>query len=241
MAIKQHFIPLESPGEWREALTSIKHTFGHTWENCYAVHLTIGLKTYLYSFEKDNIRIVCPISEREYEGYTDIVKPYGFSGFVGNGDCPEFPHYWKEFARERGYVCGYLGVNPIFDYSSHFNSEEVYQYGTIYVLNLTPSINEIFENLSNNRKRHLKNWDAICSSLVLENPILKNFFLENYIDFMHKKNASPVYFFSEETLSFLLDLDNVILVGAQNSGKLVAVSVFSYTPDVGDYLFRAYP
>jgi hypothetical protein len=238
MTIKQNCIPLESPKEWREALNGIKHTFGHTWEHCYAMHLTTGLKTYLYSFIKDEIRIVCPIAEREFGGHIDIVKPFGFSGFIGNGNCFEFKHYWENFVGERGYVCGYLGLNPIFDYSSHFNSEDIFIYDTIYILDLRPNVDEIFENMSRNRKRQLKDWKYINLNLVHENSILESFFLENYVDFFRRKNASTIYSFAKKTMSFLFSSDNVKLIGIRNSEKVGSVSVFTYTGDVGDHLFN---
>jgi hypothetical protein len=237
VVIKQRCIPLESPEDWKEALCGVKHTFGHTWENCYAMHLTTGLRTYLYSFEKEDMRIVCPIAERDFGGYIDIVKPFGFSGFVGNGECAEFSDYWSSFVRERGYVCGYLGLNPIFDFGNHFDSGSIYQYDTIYVLDLIPSIDEMFADLDTNRKRQLKHWDDIVSSLVFEKSVLENSFHDLYYCFLRSRNADPVYYFSDETLSFLFNLDNVVLVGIRNGEKVVAVSVFTYTPDVGEYLF----
>jgi len=236
--IKHQCIPLDSPTEWKAALTGINHGFAHTWEHCYAMHLTTGLRTFLYCFETDNGRIVCPIVERDFEGYVDIMKPYGFSGFVGNGDCLEFPHYWKEFARQRGYVCGYIGLNPIFGNTKYFEPSEVYQYNTVYVLDLTLSDQELYANLSKNRKRQLKNWDEIKSSLILDKAATKEFFVTHYIDFIREKNAPSFYYFSKETLSFLADLENVFLVGAGDSGELTAVSVFGHTPDTGEFLFN---
>lgn len=237
--VKHQCIPLESTSEWKEALEGIKHSFGETWDNCYAMHLTTGLKTYLYCFEKDNVRIVCPFTERKYDEYIDIVKPVGFSGFVGNGYCPEFPHYWKDFVKDRGYVCGYLGLNPIFDYSSHFDSKEVHQYDTIFVLDLTPSVDEILANMARKRRQQLNHWDDIISNFVLEKSALEEFFLETYFDFLRGRNAPSFYLFSKKTLSYLFSLDNVILVGAQNSGKVVSVVLFAYTSDIGDALFQA--
>ena len=236
--IRHRCIPLDSPSEWRATLEGIKHGFAHTWEHCFAMHLTSGLKTYLYSFERDLIRIVCPFAQREFDGYVDIVKPYGFSGFVGNGDCPEFSHYWKEFARQQDYVCGYLGFNPIFENSTYFAPDEVYQYNTIYVLDLTLSERELYANLSENRKRQLKNWGQVVSSLVLDRSAGADFFVSHYLDFVREKNAPSAYFFSQETLSFLTNLPNVFIVGAWKDEKLVAVSVFGYTPDAGDFLFN---
>ena len=55
--IKSRCISLESPSEWKEALKGINHSFAHTWENCYAMNLTTGYNTYLYCFEKDEIKI----------------------------------------------------------------------------------------------------------------------------------------------------------------------------------------
>ena len=220
------------------ALKGIKHSFGHTWENCYAMNLTTGFKTYLYCFESKNIRIICPIAERKFDGYIDILKPFGFSGFVANGDCPEFSHCWKKFNRQKDYICGYLGLNPIFDYSTLFDPNEICQYDTIYFLDLTLSLDELWANLSTNRKRQLRDWDNISSNLVLEKSTLTDFFLANYVDFFRRKDAAQFYFFSRDTLSFLFSLDNVLMVGASNSEKVEAVSVFTYTADVGEYLFN---
>jgi hypothetical protein len=238
VGIRQYCIPLDSQSEWKEALKGIRHSFGHTWENCYAMHLTTNLKTYLYCFEQDNIRIVCPIAEREYEGYIDVVKPFGFSGFIGNADCPEFSRHWKDFAQQRGYVCGYLGLNPIFDYSNYFDPGEIYQYNTVHVLDLTFSVAELWANLSTNRKRELRDWDNISSNLTVQRAELADFFLANYVDFFHRKGAEQFYLFRKETLTFLFSLDNILLVGGSNSGRVEAVSVFFYTPNVGEYLFN---
>jgi len=235
---RQYGIPLDSAAAWKKALGGISHTFGHTWENCYAMHLTTGLATYLYCFESDDVRIVCPIAEREMDGYVDIVKPFGFSGFVGNGDSPELRHSWEEFARQRNYVCGYLGLNPIFDYSCHFKTEDVHRYDTVHILDLNLSIEELWTNMSTNRKRQLRDWDAIAENLEVGTPELRQFFLATYREFFSSKGAEQVYQFSEETLSYLFGLENVFLVGARISGKVEAVSVFAYTADAGDYLFN---
>ncbi len=237
--IEQHFISIESPSDWKEALNGINHSFGHTWENCYAQYLTTGFKTYLYCFESDRGQIVCPIVEREYEGYIDILKPFGFSGFVENGNCDDFPICWKEFVEEKQYVCGYLGLDPIFNSISHFPSEEIYQYNTVHVLDLTLTEGELFANLSENRKRQLRNWHTVQSNFVFDRSRLKDFFLTNYVEFFRRVEASSYYSFSQETLSFLFSLDNVVLVGGQDAdGNIVAVSVFTYTPYVGEYLFN---
>jgi hypothetical protein len=236
--IIQKCIPLDSSSEWKEALRGIKHAFAHTWENCYAMHLTTGLRTYLYRFESEYARIVCPIAERTFDNYIDIVTPYGFSGFVGDGDCSEFSHHWNGFVKEREYVCGYIGLNPLFANSTHFKREERVQYNSIYVLDLTLSHHALFMNLSVNRKRQLKEWDKTLAGIILDRERLSDFFLTNHAKFFRQKNASPVYCFSQETLSFLTGLDNVLIVGLGVPERIEAVTLFAHTPHVGDFLFN---
>jgi len=239
---KEDCISLDSPTAWKQALGGIEYSFGHTWENCYAMYLTTGYRTFLYSFENEYGRIVCPISEREFEGYVDIVKPSGFSGFVGRGSVPGFSRHWQEFAKKRGYICGYIGLNPIHDYSDHFEPKEIYPYLNqqcdIYVLDLTPSHDELFANLSTNRKRQLKHWDNIQDDLVFDRSILKDFLLDNYVSFFAEKDALEAFYYNKKTVAFLLGLDSVVMVGARSEGKVVAVSTFTYTPYEGEYLFN---
>lgn len=238
LMVKHNCIPLESSSEWKDALRGIKHSFGHTWEHCYAMHLTTGSKTFLYCFQSENVRIVCPIAEREYDGYVDIVKPFGFSGFVGNGDCFDFPRYWNEFVRHRGYVCGYLGLNPIFDYSTHFTAEEIYQHDMVYVLDIRKSPDELLAGMSAKRRQHLRNWDDTRPLIVQGEPSLTEFLLKNYYDFLRSRGAPSFYFFSQETLSFLLNQKNVFLIGAQVHGTVVAVTLVTYTSEVADGLIN---
>lgn len=236
--INQQFIPLESRAEWQNALQGIKHAFAHTWENCYAMHLTTGFPTYLYCFETDSVRIVCPIAEREFENHVDIVTPYGFSGFVGNANCADFAQYWRKFVTKRGYVCGYISLNPLFDNKTYFDSDELYSDKNIFVLDLTLSQDKLFSNLSTNRRRQLKEWERTSASLVLERRALTDFFLGNYVDFFRRKEAAPVYSFSATTLESLFALDNVMMVGAGPPERVEAATVFVYTPYVADFLFN---
>ncbi|MCX5848718.1 MAG: hypothetical protein NTW65_04650 [Deltaproteobacteria bacterium] len=236
--VVERCISLVNPSEWKDALKGIKHAFSHTWENCYAMHLTTGLPTYLYSIEIGESQIVCPISERTFGGYTDIFTPYGFSGFISNKHCPEFPGYWKEFVERKKYVCGYIQINPILEDSSLFYSIDSFHYNNVHILDLKLTLEELFMNLSNNRKPQLKHWDEISKKITYDKSILLDFFLNHYHNFMQSRNVSGTYNFARDTLSFLANLENVLIVGLQNLGRVEAVSLFGYSPIVGDYLFN---
>ncbi|RDC66110.1 hypothetical protein [Adhaeribacter pallidiroseus] len=236
--MKQELIPLYSFQRWKEALENVPHAFGHTWESCYGMHLTTGLPTYLYLFESVNIKVICPLVERNYQGYIDIVTPYGFSGFVGNQEVPEFPDQWKKFVQEQGYVSGYIGLNPLFEKETYLPKNEVFHYNTLYVLNLQLSTLELYQKLSQNRKRQLKDYNDSSNEFTVDKSVLKDFFLSNYHTFMKERNASQAYNFSLPTLSYLLDLEHVLLVGYVIKGQVKSVSVIAYTAYAGEYLFN---
>ncbi len=200
------------------------------------MHLTTGFTTYLYCFETDSARIVCPIAEREFAGYIDIVTPYGFSGFVGNGHCPEFSLRWRQFVKERGYVCGYIALNPVFATDAYLNSNETYRSNTLYFLDLTRSIEELWSNLDRNRKRELKDLDK--TNFILNRNALTHFFVENYPEFLRRVQASPASYFTRETLTSLCNLNNIVIVGAGAVEKIQAVYIFAYTRYASDCLFN---
>jgi hypothetical protein len=200
------------------------------------MHLTTGFTTYLYCFEIDSARIVCPIAEREFEGYIDIVTPYGFSGFVGNGHCPEFSLHWRQFVNERGYVCGYIALNPVFATDAYFNSNETYRSNTLYFLDLTRGIEELWSNLDRNRKRELKGFDK--TDFILNRNALTDFFVENYPEFLRRVQAPQAAYFTRETLTSLCSLNNVAIVGTGTVEKIEAVYIFAYTRYGGDCLFN---
>lgn len=236
--IKHSCISLESPSQWKETLKGIKHSFAHTWENCYAMHLTTGYRTYLYCFEKENIKILCPLAERDYNGYKDIVTPFGFSGFTGSGDYSDFKNYWKEFVKEKNYVCGYISINPVFQNDSYFSIEDSFSSASLYYIDLKLSLTELFENLDANRRRQIKNYRKAEASFIYDKKILFEFLVDNYYDFLKRINASSANYFNKETLGYICSLENVFMVGAGKNSKVESVYIFGYTEYAGDCLFN---
>jgi len=231
-------IPLDSISEWKKALPGIKHSYGHTWEHCHAMKLTTGNDTYLYSYEKNDTRIICPIVEREFSGHKDITKPFGYSGFTGNKIEPGFSKEWKEFAKSKGYVAGYLGLHPVFCRNELFPSSEVKEYNSAFVLNLKPDLDRILANMARKRRQQFNNWNRVISSFTENRSQLEQFFHDHYDDFLKRKKAKSFYFFSPDTISALFDLDNSFAAGVTESGKLVAATYFAYTKYMGNALYH---
>ncbi len=236
--IKHRCIPLDSPAEWKEALSGIKHSFSQTWENCYAMHLTTAYKTYLYCFEKEDLRIICPVSERTYGGFTDIVTPYGFSGFTGTEDFTEFPFYWEEFVKEKKYVCGYISLNPLLENKTYYKEEDSFSATNLYFINLDLSLTELYVNLDSNRKKQIKDFRKAETTFTYDKKILTAFFTGNYYNFLKRIGASAANYFVMETLEYICNLENVYMVGAGNGEEINSLYIFGCTNYIGDCLFN---
>ncbi len=97
----------------------------------------------------------------------------------------------KIFVQERGYICGYLGLNPIFDCGNYFDSSSILQYETVYLIDLTPSLDELFAGMNTNRKRQLKRWDDLVSNLTFDKTAVASFFQSHYYDFLETGMLTP--------------------------------------------------
>jgi hypothetical protein len=231
-------IPLSDSERWRAALRGVPHAFAHTWGSCHAMSLTSGLETFLYAYHDGAGRVVCPFSVRRYEGYPDVLTPYGLSGFSGTGRCPEFPERWAAFARTQGFVCGYVGMNPVLDDGSYHAPAELHRYHEVHVLDLTLPEEELFRRMSLNRRRQIRAWGCGGVRLVDDRRRLGAFFGEQLRGFLDERRAARAYYLTPATLEVLFGLDDVLLLGAERGGRVEAVSVFGWTPHVGDFLFN---
>ncbi|MEA2361221.1 MAG: hypothetical protein QOD71_366 [Thermoleophilaceae bacterium] len=237
MGPQHELIPLAERGRWADALSEVPHGHAHTWDLCRAIQLTSGLPTYLYRYERGTARVVCPIAERDFDGAIDVTTPYGFGGFAMSGDCERFPEDWMDFARSRGWVCGYIALNPLFCDGHGFASDEVHVHNRLYVMDLGGSDRELHERLSRNRRRQLRNWSAVAAGLEHDRERLTDHLLGTYEDFFARKGAGSATDFTAETMAAIASLDDVFLVGAGEGGQVESVAVFAYTPYSGDALF----
>lgn len=236
-APSQRAIPLESPLEWKQALSSIPHSFFHTWEHSYAMYLTHKLPAYLYCFEHAGVRIICPFIERPFQGYIDIATPYGFSGFAGNADYPDLPLYWNEFVRSRGYVSAFLTLHPLFCRSGYTRMEETHELKSLYILDTMLESHMLLSKCTKSRRQDIQKWQTGVLSLVNDKALIARFVLDNYRDFFRRKKASFSYDFSPATIQFILDLDSVFAVGAACKGEIKAVHITVFTSYAAEYLF----
>jgi hypothetical protein len=235
--IQDRCIAIQDEKAWTAALLGLPHSIFHTWGYAHAIWLTTGLVTYLYTFEDEAVRIICPLAEREIESHRDLVTPFGIGGFAGNGESQAFADHWWAFAKRMGYVCGYIGLNPLFDRPCFSRPGEAVTERTIFVMDLSVDETEVRRRLAPRLRREIASLKSPRADLVEDRRSLTEFFVSNYLPFMERKGAAPVYRFRTATLEALCSLDSVLLVGAARRGRIEAVMMFGFTPYSADGLF----
>lgn len=231
-------IDITEQEKWNRALKNVPHSFTHTVQFCRSVQLDSGDKTFLYLFEKDGIKICCPLTERDFNGSTDIAKPFGISGFTGNGLHPDFYETWMEFINSKGYLTCYSGVNPFFGRKEWFPSNKIYPHGTIQALDLKPDTETILSNMSQKRRKQFNNWEEVKFCLTMNRNDIKELFIDHYQEFLERKKAASYYFFSTKAIESFFRAEDSVVVGAVEDGKLIAATFFGYTNNIGDALFN---
>ena len=229
-------IPLEEPERWNAALQGIPHGFGHTWDSCHAFWLTTELPTYLYLAECPSGRVVCPLIERRFLGEPDVATPFGFSGFAGRGHCAGFDGQWRAFAARQGWVCAYVGQNPVLRPDGFWAEDAFEPAQNLYWLRID-DLDGLHRRLSRLRRRQLRRW-RVPGWLCTDRDLLLRFVLESADGFFQRVGAASNYFFSEATWQALSASDRVELLGALRDERLVAVTVFGWADGIADALFN---
>jgi hypothetical protein len=234
---QEHYIPVGEADAWREALKGVPHAFAHTVECCAAIQLTTGWPTFLYVAACDSGRVVCPLSERAYGGFVDVVTPYQFSGFSITGSFPDAARRWREFAARRGFVCAYIAQHPALR-DPLPDDGEISVRNTLFLLDLRPSAHELLRSFDRNRRRQLRHYATQAAGLVVDREKLAAFLVSTYGSFVTRVGASEASRLAERTLAELVRLPNVTVVGIQGAGRIDAVYLFGHTEWAGDCLLN---
>jgi hypothetical protein len=166
------------------------------------------------------------------------VTPYGFGGLAGVGSAEMLRGTWERFVRERGYVCAYVALHPIYDGSHCFQTRDIFAMNCVYVLDLTLDWQDLNARLDRNRKRQLREWDTLAPQIITDKDLTAPFVLNTYQEFFARRAAGLACQLSRETVERLLALDNVLVCGAGSTTKLEAAAVIAWTPHIADAVFN---
>lgn len=231
-------IPLADRSEWESALRGVPHAFAHTWASCRAMSLTTGWPTYLYVWEDGTDRVICAVSERGQGADLDVVTPYGFGGFSGTATKANFIDDWARHARARGYVCGYIALNPLLAPPELSRRDDYVEHHRIYVLDLSRGIEALRGALPPDRRHGLGRMDRDGARLIGDQARLRPYFLDHIATFLSSRGAGSAYALTASTWEALVNNDGVFLLGAESAeGELVAACLLAHTPFCAENLF----
>ncbi|MGI6439062.1 MAG: GNAT family N-acetyltransferase [Sphaerochaetaceae bacterium] len=170
--------------------------------------------------------------------YFDLVTPYGYGGFLVEGDLPEsFEEEYIEFCREHRFVSEFTRMCPFVDVVHPFG--EVVELGATVSMD-TSSIEMIEHNLtSKNRnmvRKAIKNGVAVDYGV---SPLLIDEFIKLYTETMVSLNASEYYYFSSEFFrQIFIELpNNTQLFYARSEDNIVAMAIILYANNKAHYHF----
>jgi hypothetical protein len=199
------------------------------------MHLTTGKPTFLYVLDFPAGRIVCPLVEREFNGYLDVATPSGLSGFVGIGPWSEIARKWSDFVRERGYVTGYIGLHPLFEPSDI--GRVAVQHNSIYFLDLTMGRDALLRRMDRNRRRELRGWELRKNEFVFDRGAISAFLVAAYEPFMRQMSARSVRL-APQTLDALSRSERCVAVATASAGRIDAAYLFAATRYAGECLIN---
>jgi hypothetical protein len=224
--ISEEWIGVDEPERWNSALRSIPHSYWHGWRPCFAASVNTGNPVYLYVAREDEHIVLCPLMERQWQGYRDYTTPVGFSGFAASlKDFPErFIQRWSAALRDRGAICAYLAQHPLFAPVSPAIGKP--EGSTLFVIDLAAPSIEWLKQIDENRRRSIRAWEDMGSPWIRDRPQLTRFVVEHHSAAMKSFNASAASYYSNEALQLLCDDPHVEMVGAADQDGLCSVAAF---------------
>ncbi len=237
---------LEQSEEWDEVVSSFKE-YDVYWLSGYvkAFHIHGDGEPLLIYYEDEMTRGVnvvmkrdvsldkCFIGKIEENIYFDFTTPYGYGGWLIEGNNTEklFESY-DEWLKKSDIICEFVRFHPVI--GNHELCEEFYdvvRLGEVVHMELT-SQNDIWSNITSKNRNMIRK--ALKNDVQIYNgrfPEIFEKFREIYNGTMDKDDAEDYYYFDKQFYdSILYDLpNNAQVFWAEKDGIVIAVSVMLAT------------
>lgn len=235
---REDYISSEDEQAWHDALSRVPHAFAHTFGCCRAIQRTHLWPTFLYTATTGASQMICPVAERAVGDVIDLATPFQFSGFSRRGDPGDLHLRWQAFARGRGAVAAYHVLHPVMPSDGCFSPDDRVERGTLHLLDLTASSEDLLSGFDRSRRRQLRTYDGQLRDVVTDRQELADFLVAAYPAFAERVQASQANRYTEATLRQLVALDGTVWVGMRRDGAIRAAYGFGMTPFVGDCLLN---
>lgn len=203
---------------------------------------------FLMTFETENLRGMYVAMKRDLYNfdpfcksfepgtYFDITTPYGYGGFLFEGDTSEksmneFFDMYKDFVKSERIVSSFVRYHPLI-----LNVEPMRMVSEVYDIGKTISINleskeQIWNNYSSRNRTQIRKSERIGTEIYHGKSLkLLETFRKIYNETMVLNQAEPYYFFEKEFYeSIYYDLkDNFEIFYAVNNGQIIAISIMLF-------------
>lgn len=224
-------IPLSDQDAWSEAVAAFGRP-SHAWAYQRAIS-RVGAEAQLALVESGSSRMILPFVEREWHGSVDIATPIGLSGasIEGPGSAPL--ELWRDYARGRGWVAGYIQLADDVASDIVANGDPVIEGNEVFLLDIGGS--DPVARASEIVRRKLRRANRAGATLVLERSELASSLVRLYPSSMERLGASDGYLHDQAGLRTLASAPDVLVVGAALAGAIESVSVFLHSGHRAEY------
>lgn len=201
----------------------------------------------LVYYEGDELRGMCAFMLRDIADmewvesiekgqYFDIITPYGYGGWLMDGDCLEeklnvFWNEYKVFMKDQKIVCAFTRWCPWLKNQEMMrgHSNIIDLANTIFID--TTTVDGIMKNIKSKDRSTIRK--AAKNGITVElsdNPALFEEFIEIYNDTMLKDNAEKYYFFKPDFYQSIIDdlKGKWLMAAAMLDDKIIAMSIMLF-------------
>jgi hypothetical protein len=168
--------------------------------------------------------------------YYDISTPYGYGGFliegnITNESLESLEHHYETICKKKGIVCEFVRFHPVLNNANILKGMyDVTTLGKTVTIDLT-SQEQLWANISSKNRNMIRK--ARKSGVEIfwgRSPQLIEKFIELYYMTMKKDNAAQYYYFSREFFnSILFDMKHHSLIFyAVYEGNIVSMAIILY-------------
>jgi len=181
-------------------------------------------------------RMLLPFFERTWSGATDIATIFGASGATIFPVSPAPVALWREFAKDQGWVAGYIQLSPTLDLSSLAVDHELGTSNAVFLLDLRPT--DWLRSASDTIRQKIRKVSR-CATLVEDRSLAAESLKRLYPASIQRVRARPHYHFATETLeTWALDPESTV-VAASIGESVQAVSLFLVGGEHAEYHLNA--
>jgi len=235
MSSTRRLIGVADPEQWAQALQGLPHSYWHTWAALDALQKGTGHAAGLFSYVgADGEKAACAFARRSWHDWTDVYTPAGFGGLICTAPISRARHEWQAFAREQGFVCGYLALHPLWSDTASKLHEGIRQTNELLLLDLRQGPEALLARADRSVRRAVRNWRTAGSAYVTDRKLITEFVLQHYSTFMRGTGASPRAVWPDATLRAMCADPAVLMVGAADDDGLCAAYSFAFSPHAAE-------